>query len=118
MVSLLWLAIGVLLGLLAKVIPDLWPLAPVVAGLALVAFLLPTDLTSAGAKLGIGLGAVYLVVVTPTIARDPLVATGGIYLLFGTGLVTLILGLAGVWRNRRRRAQAHARAAQSEANPV
>ncbi|MEK6191784.1 MAG: hypothetical protein AABM41_05590 [Chloroflexota bacterium] len=117
--TLLWLALGAGLGLLSWLLPALTVLGPlVVAGLTLIAILLPRDLTSAGAKLGIGFGAVYLVAATPTVIRDPLAATGAAYLVFGAGLVILILGLAGVWRNRRRRARDQARAAESEANPA
>lgn len=118
MASLLWLAIGAGLGLLSWLLPALTVVGPLVAAaLTLVAVLLPRDLTSAGAKLGIGFGAVYLAVAADTVIRDPLAATGAAYLVFGSGLAILILGLVGVWRNRRRRARDQARAAASEANP-
>ncbi|HUG94723.1 MAG TPA: hypothetical protein VMK30_01120 [Pleomorphomonadaceae bacterium] len=119
MAGLLWLAIGAGLGVLSWLLPELTIVVPlIVTALTLVGILLPRDLTSAGAKLGIGFGAVYLVAATPTVIRDPLAATGAAYLVFGAGLVILILGLAGVWRNRRRRARDQARAAESEANPA
>ncbi len=107
MAGLLWLAIGAGLGVLSWLLPELTIVVPlIVTALTLVGILLPRDLTSAGAKLGIGFGAVYVVAAAPTVIRDPLAATGAAYLVFGAGLVILILGLAGVWRSRRRRQRA------------
>ncbi len=115
MSTLLWLAVGVLVALLAYVVPALALVAPlVVIAMTLVAVLLPRDVTAAGGKAGIGFGAVYLVLFGPAIVRDPLGATGAAYLLFGTGLVTFFLGLAAVVRNRRRRKrQARIKAAEA-----
>ena len=104
MSTLLWLAIGVLLALLSYLLSALALVAPlVVVGLTLVAALLPRDITAVGGKVGIGFGAVYLVLFGPAVIRDPLGATGAAYLLFGTGLITVLLGLLAVVRNRRRR---------------
>ena len=119
MAGLLWLAIGAGLGVLSWLVPELTIVVPlIVTALTLVAVLMPRDLTSAGAKLGIGFGTVYLVAAATTVIPNPLAATGAAYLVFGTGLVILILGLAGVWRNRRRRARDQAREAESAANPA
>jgi hypothetical protein len=113
--TVLWLAVGVLVALLAYVVPALALVAPlVVIALTLVAVLLPRDVTAAGGKAGIGFGAVYLVLFGPAVIRDPLGATGAAYLLFGTGLLTCLLGLAAVVRNRRRRKrQAKIKAAEA-----
>ena len=105
--TLLWLAAGVLVALLAYVVPALALVAPlVVIALTLVGVLLPRDVTAVGGKVGIGFGAVYLVLFGPAIIRDPLGATGEAYLLFGAGLLTVLLGLAAVVRNRLRRRRA------------
>jgi hypothetical protein len=104
MSSLLRLAVGVLVALLAYLLPAIALVTPlVVAGLTLIAVLLPRDVTAAGAKVGIGFGSVYLVLFGPSVVRDPLGATGAAYLLFGTGLVIVVLGLVAVIRNRSRR---------------
>jgi hypothetical protein len=105
--TVLWLAVGVLVALLSYVLPALALVAPlVVVALTLVAVLLPRDVTAVGGKVGIGFGAVYLVLFGPATIRDPLGATGAAYLLFGTGLITVLLGLSAVVRNRRRRKRA------------
>ena len=107
MSSLLWLAVGVLVALLAYLLPAIALVAPlVVAALTLIAVLLPRDVTAAGAKVGIGFGSVYLVLFGPSVVRDPLGATGAAYLLFGAGLVIVVLGLVAVIRNRSRRKRA------------
>jgi hypothetical protein len=105
--TLLWLAIGVLLGILAWLLPSGIVIVPlVVAAFTLVAVLLPRDVTSVAAKVGIGFGATFLVIVAPNVFRDPLAANGATYLLFGSGLLIMLAGLAGVWRTRRRRQRA------------
>lgn len=105
--TLLWLAIGVLLAILAWLVPSGIVIVPlVVAAFTLVAVLLPRDVTSVAAKVGIGFGATFLVIVAPNVFRDPLATTGATYLLFGGGLLIMLAGLAGVWRNRRRRQRA------------
>jgi hypothetical protein len=107
MSSLLWLAVGVLIALLTYVLSAIALVTLlVVAALTLIAVLLPRDVTAAGAKIGIGFGLVYLVALAPAVVRDPLDATGAAYLLFGSGLVIVLLGLAGVIRNRTRRKRA------------
>jgi hypothetical protein len=104
MATLLWLAVGVLVALLTWVLPAVALVVPlVVLALVIVGFLVPRDITAAGAKLGVGFGATYLVLFGPNVLRDPLSATGSAYLLFGGGLVILVLGLAAVVRNRLRR---------------
>ena len=104
MATLLWLAVGVLLALLTWVLPAVAIVGPlVVLAVVIVGFLVPRDVTEAGAKLGVGFGATYLVLFGPNVLRDPLSATGAAYLLFGGGLVILVLGLAAVVRNRLRR---------------
>ncbi|HJT63926.1 MAG TPA: hypothetical protein VJ839_04065 [Candidatus Limnocylindria bacterium] len=104
MATLLWLAVGVLVALLTWVLPAVAIVGPlVVLALVIVGFLVPRDITAAGAKLGVGFGATYLVLFGPNVLRDPLSATGEAYLLFGGGLVILVLGLAAVVRNRLRR---------------
>jgi hypothetical protein len=105
--TLLWLVVGVLVALLSYLAPALALVSPlVVIGLTLFAVLLPRDVTAVGGKVGIGFGAVYLVLFGPAVIRDPLGATGAAYLLFGAGLVTVLLGLSAVVRNRRRRQRA------------
>jgi hypothetical protein len=102
--TLLWLAVGVLVGLLTYVLPALALVGPlIIAAVVIVGVLLPRDLTAVGAKIGIGFGATYLVLFGPNVLRDPLSATGEAYLLFGGGLVILALGLTAVVRNRLRR---------------
>jgi hypothetical protein len=104
MATLLWLAVGVLAALVSYALPEAALGAPlVVLSLAILGVLLPRDLTAAGARVGIGFGAAYLVLFGPNVLRDPLSATGAGYLLAGGGLVILLLGVAGVVRNRLRR---------------
>lgn len=104
MATLLWLAIGVLGALLWWMLPILAIVGPlVVIGLAIVAILIPREITSIGAKFAIGFGATFVVVFAPNVLPDPLGASGATYLLFGGGLLLVILGVAGVLRNRRRR---------------
>lgn len=104
MATLLWLAIGVLAGLLSWVVPVMAIVGPlIVLALVIVGFLVPRDVTANGAKLGVGFGATYLVLFGPNVVRDPLSATGEAYLQFGGGLIILVLGLAAVVRNRLRR---------------
>jgi len=102
MTTLLWLAIGVLLALLSWLLPPLTVVGLLVAvALTLVAVLLPRKVTSVGAKVGIGFGAIFVVISAPNVFRDPLSATGATYLLFGGGLLIMVGGLAGWWRYRR-----------------
>ena len=102
MTTLLWLAIGVLLALLSRLLPPVTIVGLLVAvGLTLVGVLLPRKVTSVGAKVGIGFGATFLVISAPNVFRDPLGATGATYLLFGGGLLIMVGGLAGWWRYRR-----------------
>ncbi len=108
MATLLWLAVGVLVALLTWVLAASLPVLAVVGplvvlALVIVGFLVPRDVTAAGAKVGIGFGATYLVLFGPNVLRDPLSATGAAYLLFGGGLLIGTLGLAAVVRNRLRR---------------
>jgi len=107
MSTLLWLAIGFLLALLAWVVSALTVVAIlVVVALLLVALLVPRKVTSAGAKVAIGFGALFVVAFAPNVLRDPLGATGATYLLFGGGLLITVGGLAGVVRYRRWRQRA------------
>ena len=102
MPTLLWLAIGVLLALLAWVVSALTVVAIlIVVALLLVALLVPRKVTSAGAKVAIGFGALFVVIFAPNVLRDPLGATGATYLLFGGGLLIMLGGLVGMWRYRR-----------------
>ena len=104
MATLLWLTIGVLLALLAWLLPDVAIVLPaIVFALTLVGFLLPREVTSVGARIGIGFGAFWVVIFSPNVIRDPLGATGATYLLFGGGVGLSLLGLAAVIRNRARR---------------
>jgi hypothetical protein len=104
MATLLWLAVGVLGALASWLASVLAVIGPLVAlALALVAVLIPRELTSVGAKIAIGFGATFLVLFGPNVVRDPLAANGAAYLLFGGGLLLLSLGVAGVIRNRLRR---------------
>ncbi len=101
MTTLLWLAIGVLLALLAWVVPALTLVAIlVVIALLLVALLVPRKVTSVGAKVAIGFGATFVVIFVPNLLRDPLGATGATYLLVGGGLLIMAGGLVGMWRYR------------------
>jgi hypothetical protein len=102
MTTLLWLAVGVLLALVAWVVSALTLVTIlVVVALLLVALLVPRKVTSAGAKVAIGFGATFVVIFAPNVLRDPLGATGATYLLFGGGLLIMVGGLAGMWRYRR-----------------
>jgi hypothetical protein len=104
MATLLWLAIGVLGALLSWMWSVLAIVGPLVAlALAIVAVLLPREVTSIGAKIAIGFGATFMLAMTPIVLRDPLTASGATDLLFGGGLLLLSLGVAGVVRNRLRR---------------
>jgi hypothetical protein len=104
MATLLWLAIGVLGALLSWLVPVLAVIGPLVMlALALIAVLVPREATSALAKMAIGFGGTFLVLFGPNVLNDPLAASGATYLLFGGGLVLVILGVVGVVRNRLRR---------------
>ncbi len=103
MATLLWLAIGVLVALLAWLLPAGLLIASLVAaGLALIAILLPRNVTAAGAKVGIGYGAFYVVVFGRLLFPDPLQASGETYLVVTGGVLILMLGVVAVVRNRRR----------------
>jgi hypothetical protein len=103
MATLLWLAIGVLLALLAWVLPALVVILPlVVLALTLLAILLPRDLTAIGAKVGIGFGAFYAVIFGRLLFPDPLEASGETYLVVIGGVAILVAGVVAVVRNRRR----------------
>ena len=107
MATLLWLAIGVLLALLAWLLPtSTLAITVVVAALTLIGLVLPREVTSAGAKTGIGFGATYVLIFAPTVLRDPLGASGGTYLFVGGGGLIVMAGLAALWRKRRRRQRA------------
>lgn len=104
MSTLLWLAVGTLVALLTWVVSAMAIVVPlVILALVILGFLVPREVTAAGAKVGVGFGATYLVLFGPNLLRDPMSATGAAYLLFGGGLVILVLGLAAVVRNRLRR---------------
>ena len=111
MQTLLWLTLGVLLGLLAWLLPAFWIWLAVAAGLALIAAWLPTDGTAVLAKVAIGTGGLYLAFFLPVLARDPLAASGATYLVVGVGLAITVLGVAAVIRGRRRRLRRQAAAA-------
>jgi hypothetical protein len=103
MATLLWLVLGVLLALLAWVLPALIVLLPlVVLGLTLLAILLPRDLTAIGGKVGIGFGAFYAVVFGRLLYPDPLEASGATYLVVLGGVAVVVAGVVAVIRNRRR----------------
>jgi len=107
MATLLWLAIGVLLALLSRLLPPVTLIGLlVVVAMTLVAVLLPRKVTSVGAKVAVGFGATFLVISAPNVLRDPLSATGATYLLFSGGLLIMVGGLAGVVRYRRWRQRA------------
>ena len=107
MATLLWLAIGVLLALLSWLLPVVTVVGLlVVVALMLVAVVVPRKVTSVGAKVAIGFGATFLLIFAPNVVRDPLGATGATYLLFGSGLLIMVGGLAGVVRYRRWRQRA------------
>ena len=98
------LAIGVLGALLWWVLPILAIIGPlIVLALAIVAILVPRDVTSVGAKVAIGFGATLVVAFAPIVLPDPLGASGATYLVFGGGLLLVVVGVAGVVRNRLRR---------------
>jgi hypothetical protein len=104
MATLLWLAIGVLLALVAWVIAELAIVVPlIVLGVAIFAILLPRDVTAAGAKVAIGFGGFYTIIFGRLLVPNPLEASGATYLVAGGGLLILLAGLAGAWRARRRR---------------
>jgi hypothetical protein len=104
MATLLWLAIGVLGALLWWMLPILAIIGPLIMlALAIVAILVPREVTSAGAKVAIGFGGTFLVAFGRLVLPDPWTASGPTYLLFGGGLLLVILGLAGVIRTRLRR---------------
>jgi hypothetical protein len=104
MATLLWLAIGVLFALLSWLVPELAIVTPLILmGLAIVAILLPREVTGAGAKIAIGFGLFYAAIFGRFLVPDPLEASGATYLLFGGGALIAALGIAGAWRNRRRR---------------
>jgi hypothetical protein len=113
MATLLWLAIGVLLALLAWVVPDLAIVLPlIVLGVAILAILVPREVTAAGAKVAIGFGAFYTITFGRLLIPNLLEASGATYLVAGGGLLILLAGLAGAWRaRRRRRRQAQIKAA-------
>ncbi|MGH2462246.1 MAG: hypothetical protein ACRDFZ_01300 [Candidatus Limnocylindria bacterium] len=107
MATLLWLAIGVLVALLSRFLPEVTLVGLlVVVALMLVAFLLPRKVTSIGAKVAIGFGATFVVLSAQNLFRDPLGATGASYLLFGGGLLIMVGGVVGAWRYRRWRQKA------------
>jgi hypothetical protein len=109
MVTLLWLAIGVLLALLAWLVPEAAIVVPLlVLAVAIVAVLLPREVTAVGAKVAIGFGLFYAVVFGQFLVPNPLEASGASLLLFGGGGLIAALGIAGSWRNRRRRRRARA----------
>ena len=102
MATLLWIGLGVLLALLSWLVPaGLIAVALVVAALTLIAILLPRDLTAIGARIGIGFGAFFAVIFGRLLVPDPLAASGATYLVAGAGMLILVAGLVGVWRNRR-----------------
>jgi hypothetical protein len=104
MATLLWLALGILAALLWWMLPILAIIGPlVVFAVAIVAILLPREITSIGAKVAIGFGATFVVAFAPIVLPDPLNSSGPTYLLFGGGLLLVILGVSGVVRNRLRR---------------
>ncbi|MGH2462527.1 MAG: hypothetical protein ACRDFZ_02730 [Candidatus Limnocylindria bacterium] len=111
--TLLWLAVGVLVALLSWLLPAV-TLAGILIVLAAlpVALLLPRKVTSVGAKVAIGFGATFVVIVAPNVLRDPLDATGATYLLFGGGLLIMVGGLVGMRYRRWRQQMQEAAAAQ------
>ena len=113
MATLLWLAIGVLLAIVAWVVPELAIIIPlVVLAIAIIAILVPRDVTAAGAKVAVAYGAFYAIAFGRLMLPDPLEASGATYLFAGGGLLILLAGLAGTWRAwRRRRRQARIKAA-------
>ena len=115
MATVLWLTLGVLLGLLAWIVPALTVLVPlVVLAFVLVGVLVPREVTSVGAKIGIGFGGLWVAVFSPNVLRDPLGATGETYLLFGGGLVVLLLGVVGLVRNALRRQRVSAQTTEAD----
>ena len=115
MATLLWLTLGVLLGLLAWMVSALTVLVPLaVSVVVLVAVLVPREMTSVGAKIAIGFGGCWAAIFSPNVLSDPLGATGETYLLFGGGLTLLLLGVVGVVRNVLRRQRLTARTAEAD----
>jgi len=114
MATLLWLALGVLGGLLAWAVPVLWVWVLIALALAIAGTLLPRRLPVVGAKVAIGTGATYLVLFSPRVISDPGGTTGETYLWFGLGLVTVLIGIAAVFRGyRHQRRQAKIKAAEA-----
>lgn len=112
--TLLWLALGVLGGLIAWAVPVAWPWVLVALALAIVGVLLPRRLPVVGAKIAIGTGATYLVLFSPRVISDPGGTTGETYLWFGLGLVTVLIGVVAVLREyRHQRRQAKIKAAEA-----
>jgi hypothetical protein len=104
MATLLWLVLGALAAVLAWLLPEAFILVPlVVLAVAIVAILLPREATAAGAKVAIGFGALYAVGFGRLLVSDPLAGSGATYAWFGGGMLIMVAGLVGVWRNRRRR---------------
>jgi Na+/proline symporter len=115
MATLLWLAVGVLLALVAWLLPaGLTLVSLIMLVLTLIANLLPRDVTAAGAKAGIGYGAFYAVLFGRLLFPDPLQASGETYLVVIGGVLILMLGVMAVVRNRRhQKRQARIKAAEA-----
>ncbi len=114
MTTLLWLALGVLGGLLAWAVPVLWVWVLIALALAIAGVLVPRSLPVVGAKIAIGTGATYLVLFGPRVISDPGGTTGETYLWFVLGLLTVVLGVAAVFRGyRRQRREAKIKAAEA-----
>lgn len=100
---LLWLAVGVLLALVAWLLAQTIVFALAMLALTLLAILVPREVTAAGAKVAIGFGAFYALVFGRLMIPNPLEASGPTYLVVLGGLLIVVAGVAGVMRNRRRR---------------
>jgi Na+/proline symporter len=115
MATLLWLAVGLLLALVAWLLPaGLTLVSLIMLALTVIANLLPRDITAAGAKAGIGYGAFYAVLFGRLLFPDPLQANGETYLVVFGGVLILVLGVVAVVRNRRhQKRQARIKAAEA-----
>ena len=108
MLTLLWIVLGGLLGLVAWLTPDFLIVLLVLAGLAVLAALVPASVLAIPAKVALGAAGLYLVLFLPIVVRDPGAASGSTYLVVGLSLVTLVAAIVGILRARAR-AQARAK---------